>query len=335
VRKIILPLVLTLCLSGCATYKFQKGDAPYNGGYVVLYDGRLVPEYTVGADDSVPELSLARERFKRRRATVEYYYKKMGEIESRFKEMFWDPPAMCVDFLCGVLRWPFNAVDDYKYNRDPAYKEKVDRIDEQKDEQEKTRIKDLKAKLKLYIDEDLAKEAAGPDSGKGTVMGTVVLDGQPVESATGVKAGAAKEELVNAELEKIEGEIRPEPADAPVPAPAVIPAALPAENTRPAQTKEKPYENEAYPVAVIVARPAKGPSPLQVNFKGSQSYSKSGRIVSYFWDFGDGDTSTKKNPVNTYWSTTYGSRMFTVTLTVKDDRGREASVSASIEVVTE
>jgi len=85
---------------------------------------------------------------------------------------------------------------------------------------------------------------------------------------------------------------------------------------------------------VIIAKPAKGYSPLKVSFSGQKSYSKSGRIVSYDWDFGDGDTSVKKNPENTYWSTTYGTRNFTVTLTVRDDAGNTSSASTVIEVAT-
>ena len=87
-KKIGLVLVLSLLLSGCATYKFQKGPAPYDKGYVASYDGKIIPEYTIGQANSAPELDLAKERFKRRRAKVEYYYKKMGQIEARLKEFF-------------------------------------------------------------------------------------------------------------------------------------------------------------------------------------------------------------------------------------------------------
>ena len=42
-----------------------------------------------------------------------------------------------------------------------------------------------------------------------------------------------------------------------------------------------------------------------------------GEIVSYFWDFGDGNTSTEQNPVHTYGAP----GTYTVTLTVTDDEG--------------
>jgi hypothetical protein len=317
VRKTGLLLLLILLLSGCATYKFQKGSAPYDKGYVVSYDGKLIPEYTLGQSNSVPDLALAKERFKRRRAKVEYYYKKMGQIEPRFKEFFWEPPAMIVDFLCGLLRWPFVAVADYKYNHNPKYKEKIDRLDEQTEELEKARINILGTKLKAYIDTDLAKEFPQKES---PVLKEAVVSAQqaPVAAALPEKQAVVEEAKVSAS---------PVAAIAPSEVrPIVAPEEKKALPVQPAKLE--------VPHAVIIAKPDKGPSPLQVNFNAAKSYSKSSKIISYTWDFGDGDTSTKKNPVNTYWSTTYGSRIYTATLTVKDEKGQTASASANIEIIT-
>ncbi|MFH1281196.1 MAG: PKD domain-containing protein, partial [Candidatus Omnitrophota bacterium] len=120
-----------------------------------------------------------------------------------------------------------------------------------------------------------------------------------------------------------------------VPEPAPIVAApikaKPVVKKVPPPVAKKPSEP---PVAVIIAKPAKGYSPLKVNFSGQRSSSKSGKIISYEWDFGDGDTSTKKNTENTYWSTVYGLRTFTVTLTVKDDKGLTSSTTTAIELST-
>ena len=77
-RKVILLVLLVVFLSGCATYKFQRGKEPYHKGYVVSRDDYIIPEYTTGKDNSVPNLEIAKKRFKKRKATVEYYYKKMG-----------------------------------------------------------------------------------------------------------------------------------------------------------------------------------------------------------------------------------------------------------------
>lgn len=78
-----------LLLSGCATYKFEHGKTPYDKGYVVARDRDVIPEYTIGKDNSAPDLSLARERFRRRRKTVEQYYKKMDKMNSKFDIFFW------------------------------------------------------------------------------------------------------------------------------------------------------------------------------------------------------------------------------------------------------
>ena len=294
-RKILVLLFFVSVLSGCATYKFQKSASSGSQGYLVSYDGKPILEYTVGKEKSLPDLTLAKERFKRRRTTVEYYCKKTGQIQSRLKDFFWDPPVMFVDFLWGVLRWPFIAVADYKYNRNPKYRARVDKLDEQGYALEKSRVDSLKEKLNAYIKEDLASE----------------------HLPQGAALPAAPE-------------VAPQ-----TPAPVVAEVKGPAE-VKPVSVEEKPAAKPSLepPVAVIIAKPVRGYSPLKVNFSGQKSYSKSGRIVSYDWDFGDGDTSTKKNPENTYWSTTYGLRNFTATLTVRDDAGNTSSVSTVIEVST-
>lgn len=285
-KKITSILFAVLFLSGCATYKFQKPASSGSQGYLVSYDDKPILEYTVGKEKSLPDLTLAKERFKRRRHTVEYYYKKTGQIESRFKEFFWDTPGMFVDFLGGVLRWPFIAIADYKYNHNPKYKERADKLDEEKDALEKARVNNLKEKLNAYIDEDLVKE----DLPQAPVLAAVPK----------VVAPALKPQ------EKVLPPVVPQP---------IVP--------QPVEIK-----------AIIIAKPAKGYSPLKVNFSGQKSYSKPGKIISYFWDFGDGDTSTKKNPENTYWSTTYGPRNFTVTLTVRDEAGSTSNSASVIEVIT-
>ena len=99
------------------------------------------------------------------------------------------------------------------------------------------------------------------------------------------------------------------------------------------QVEQKAIKSPQEISAVIIAKPAKGLSPLRVNFYGDKSRSPQGRIISYEWDFGDGDTSTKKNPRNVYWSTTFGSRYFTVTLTVRDAQGNASTDSSVIEVL--
>ena len=70
------------------------------------------------------------------------------------------------------------------------------------------------------------------------------------------------------------------------------------------------------PVAVASASPFNGMAPLDVSFVGSNSTDDSA-IVSYLWDFGDGNTSTLADPNHTFNS----EGTFTVELTVTDDQG--------------
>ena len=325
-KKILVLLILVSILSGCATYKFQRPASSNSQGYLVSYDEKPILEYTVGKEKSLPDLALAKERFKRRRASVEYYYKKMGQIEPRVKEYFWDSPVMLVDFLGGILRWPFIAVADYKYNHNTKYKERIDRLNEEKDALERARVNSLKEKLNTYIKEDLAKEPLAQTPvfpvAPETTLPTLESQGKVLPALAPLAPVAAVQE------EKESAVVQPE-----------IPSA--SSNKQPTEIKpivaeEKPIAKlvPQPPVAVIIAKPMKGYSPLRVNFSGQKSYSKAGRIVSYDWDFGDGDTSVKKDPDNTYWSTTYGSRNFTATLTVKDQAGNTSSTSAIIEVST-
>jgi len=59
-----------------------------------------------------------------------------------------------------------------------------------------------------------------------------------------------------------------------------------------------------------------------------QSYDPDGNVVFWRWDFGDGTTSYERNPRHVFSSP----GTYTVTLTVKDDRGAEKSISRAIYV---
>jgi hypothetical protein len=85
------------------------------------------------------------------------------------------------------------------------------------------------------------------------------------------------------------------------------------------------------PVSRIIAHPLKGVSPLAVKFYGKKSYSKSDEIISYFWDFGDGLSSTEVNPEHTFiW---YMPRDFIVSLTVTDSKGNSATAVTEIKII--
>ncbi len=80
--------------------------------------------------------------------------------------------------------------------------------------------------------------------------------------------------------------------------------------------------NNQIPVAIASADLLSGNAPLDVSFTGSASTDDTG-IANYFWDFGDGNTSTEADPIHTF-SSVGG---FTVTLTVTDIDGLSDSAT--------
>ncbi|MEC8494034.1 MAG: PKD domain-containing protein, partial [Planctomycetota bacterium] len=80
------------------------------------------------------------------------------------------------------------------------------------------------------------------------------------------------------------------------------------------------------PVADFVGTPTSGTAPLLVNFTDQST----GEPTSWFWDFGDGGTSSARNPAHTY--TAEGS--YAVTLTVTNAGGSDAQVLTSYITVT-
>ena len=368
-KKITLLLLPLLFLSGCATYKFHHGKEPYSKGYVVSRDDYTILEYTLSKDNTVPKLPLAKVRFKRRRNIVEDYYKRMGYIENRFKMAFMDPAVYFLKLVGGVFRLPFIAVSDYRQAHNPAYKERLRRIEDEKDAREEARINKIKEKLNTYIQKDLSNEPPQLET-------AALPKGKPAPQAV-TPAPVPKEEPAKVELPKEEPGALPKeeaaatqpPKEEPVKIEvsreeAVMPVAQPVKEgllkrmfnklkfkrsaaaVKPKPVKEKvakpkakkeimvrPKSAAGQPVAVIIAKPSKGFSPLKVHFYGGKSYVPKGRIIAHTWDFGDQDTSTKPNPVNTYYSATSEPQYFTVRLTAQDDLGNTAETTTTIEVL--
>ncbi|WP_313790931.1 PKD domain-containing protein [Allomuricauda sp. SCSIO 65647] len=88
----------------------------------------------------------------------------------------------------------------------------------------------------------------------------------------------------------------------------------------------EPGGNQA-PEAVVSATPLSGQAPLEVSFIGSSS-TDDVAVVSYLWDFGDGETSTEPDPTHTFEFA--GS--FEVVLTVEDAEGLTDTATVTIEV---
>ncbi len=82
------------------------------------------------------------------------------------------------------------------------------------------------------------------------------------------------------------------------------------------------------PVVVLDNDVSTGTSPLVVQFNGSSSFDPEGEPLDYFWEFGDGSTSSSANPSHTF--TTPGD--FFVRLTVTDVEGVSRSDTTAINV---
>jgi len=341
-KKFLFFCICVILLPGCATYKYNKGKASDENGYVVSRDETAVLEYTVGPTGQTPEdLDLAKERFTRRKATVEYYYKQMGKMESRFQQTFINWPKFLLGVVTGPFRMPFAARQDYKYEHYPEYRKKVQEKEAREEAMEQARIKELQGKLNKYIMNDLeAEEYADQKFGKRI---KAEPEKQPVVEEIIVKeeilVPPKSEEIALVEKEKEvivaepEKEIKTEPESPKIDKPKAPKAKK--VRARPAPKLKPPKEITVTdgPKAFIMAKPIKGYSPLKVRFWGSKSFSPKGRIVSYLWDFGDGDTSKKMDPVNTFYSSTSEPKQFEVTLTVQDNKGQVSTANLTIEVL--
>lgn len=94
------------------------------------------------------------------------------------------------------------------------------------------------------------------------------------------------------------------------------------------------FRPNSSPTAIFTCDHSSGHSPFTVQFDASLSYDSDGKIVSYKWDFGNGET------VNHYHLKTASTQYVTdvtntyvVTLTVVDNNGGEGSTEVSITVL--
>lgn len=87
-------------------------------------------------------------------------------------------------------------------------------------------------------------------------------------------------------------------------------------------------ENES-PVALFTSSVESMAYGESVHFDASESYDSDGTIVSYFWNFGDGNESTGMIADHTYNET----GTYTVTLTVTDNDGDSSSTNIDVSVI--
>ncbi|MCK4425940.1 MAG: PKD domain-containing protein, partial [Deltaproteobacteria bacterium] len=88
-----------------------------------------------------------------------------------------------------------------------------------------------------------------------------------------------------------------------------------------------PYIENQPPVALASTDVVMGQVPLLVNFDASDSYDPDGNIISYNWNFGDGESSDEIYPIHTYIQP----GIYTVQLTVTDSD--EAIGTTTLEIV--
>jgi PKD repeat protein len=100
-------------------------------------------------------------------------------------------------------------------------------------------------------------------------------------------------------------------------------------------TGQDPYLEVVYedtpPTALFTYSPTYPVANETITFDASGSYDPDGSIVSYTWDFGDGNITTVTTPIIDHEFITYAN--YTVTLTVTDDGGLNDSCTQIVEVV--
>ena len=85
--------------------------------------------------------------------------------------------------------------------------------------------------------------------------------------------------------------------------------------------------NEEPPIAAFIAEPTDGYVPLTVEFTNT-SILGTGESVSYYWNFGDGETSNDENPTHIYAE----AGNYSVALTVETSHGTSTSETTTIAV---
>jgi len=92
------------------------------------------------------------------------------------------------------------------------------------------------------------------------------------------------------------------------------------------------YGGNPKPIAIASSDVQYGNSPLTVQFKGSESFDPKNEPISYFWDFGNGMTSTDVNPEMDFISDNEAPKRFDVSLTITDSIGQTNTADLVISV---
>lgn len=88
------------------------------------------------------------------------------------------------------------------------------------------------------------------------------------------------------------------------------------------------WDTSITPPVANAGGPYYATAATNIQFDGSSSYDSDGTIVSYSWDFGDGQSGTGINPSHAYAA----SGLYNVTLTVTDNVGGTSRATASVSI---
>ncbi|MEM6316387.1 MAG: PQQ-dependent sugar dehydrogenase [Bacteroidota bacterium] len=92
------------------------------------------------------------------------------------------------------------------------------------------------------------------------------------------------------------------------------------------------YGGNPPPVAAISVDKNYGPSPLEVTFDAAASLDPFGETLTYFWDFGNGKTSTKAQPTVTFLTNDDQPYKQKITLMVTDEVGNTAQTEEIVSL---
>jgi PKD repeat protein len=97
-----------------------------------------------------------------------------------------------------------------------------------------------------------------------------------------------------------------------------------------ASTTSKPLAIMKAPVALFTIYPASPEAYDTITLNASGSYDPNGYVVSYIWDFGDGNMTTATTPIITHYYTTHGN--YSIVLVVSDNSGYADSTTKILTV---
>jgi len=92
------------------------------------------------------------------------------------------------------------------------------------------------------------------------------------------------------------------------------------------------YNENIPPIVQATANIYYGPSPLAVQFEGSNSYDPQQDSIQFLWNFGDGTTSTLPDPSHVFEADTEQPKSYQVQLTITDELGASTTKTVLISL---